>query len=146
MSPAAASHVVEEQTSNDQGGRIVDQPSASDAPENATKRQPASQTKRWFFHFEIGIKKTVRTSPERPTELRATQPADRSGGAVPQVRMITAASAPGQGVAMAMPSLLPNESGTGGGSGSSSTSYSVYTQTDTGYTVSPPNTASGGSD
>lgn len=148
MSPAAPSHVVEEQTSNDQGGRIVGQPSASDAPAKATKQQPASQTKRWFFHFEIGIKKTVRTAPERTTDLRATQPAERSGGAVPQVRMITAASAPAPSLAMAMPGLLPNPggAGAGGGGGSSSTSFSVYTQTDTGYTVSPPNTASGGSD
>jgi hypothetical protein len=135
---------VEEQTSSEPGGRSFGQPGAGDAPAQSTQQQPASQTKRWFFHFEIGIKKTVRAVPERSTDLRAAQPADRSGGAVPQMRMLGAVGGPAPGLAMAMPGLLPNQGGAGGaGNGSSSTSYAAYTRTDSGYTVSPPYPAGG---
>lgn len=143
MSPAAPSHVVEEQTSNEQGGRIFGQPSASDAHAQATKDQPLSRTKRWFFHFEIGIKKTVRVAPERNREQRAAQPAERSGGAVPQVRMITAAGAPPPVAGLMQANPADEGANDGTGTEVSCTTYSVYTQSDTGNTVSPPYTVGG---
>jgi hypothetical protein len=113
MSPAAPLQVAEEQTSSVQGGQNVGQPKASDGPATAT---------------------------ERTTDLRA-DPAERAGGAVPQVRMI---GAPAPAAASLLPAAPANAAaGSGSGSGSSSTSFSLCTQGDTGYTVSPPNTGGG---